>query len=317
MDAKSVEMAAKTSLPLSPQIDAKQGFVWSSMVRDLEYDWQTLVENVADPSHVPFSHHGVQGNRENAKPIPIKITQSTIGLIEATTEQRFKTTITFQPPCRLEYALSFSEEKQVGLVTYYIPVAPGKSKIVAQFSRNFAQRLQRLTPRWWEHIQVRNLVLDGDMILLRQQEQLLQQQPGNWKTAYQLPTSADRLVIEFRNWFDRYSNGKLPWHQVGIETNSGSPININRAQLLDRYTQHTQHCSSCRQTLKNIQLWQKILIGNFILTVSLVAVMSNNSRSSLGLVLIIISLIGLGIWSWLKYWLEPKFYFVDYIHGEK
>ncbi|WP_019504884.1 Rieske 2Fe-2S domain-containing protein [Pleurocapsa sp. PCC 7319] len=316
MDSKSAEMAAKTSLPLSPQIDAKRGFVWSSMVRDLEYDWQTLVENVADPSHVPFAHHGVQGNRENAKPIPLKITQSTIDLVEASVNKPFKTTITFQPPCRLEYEISFSEEKQVGLVTYCIPVAPGKSKIVAQFTRNFAKRLQHLTPRWWEHIKIRNLVLDGDMILLKQQEQLLQQS-GNWKAAYKLPTSADRLVIEFRNWFDHYSNGKLPWHEVGIEASPGSPINIDRAQLLDRYTQHTQNCSSCRQTLKNIQLLQKILIGNFILTVSLVAVMNDDLRSSLGLLLIIISLIGLGIWSWLKYWLQPQFYFVDYIHAEK
>ena len=62
-DSQSVEQADKTLLPLSPQIDASQGFVWSSMVRDLEYDWQTLIENVADPSHVPFAHHGIQGDR--------------------------------------------------------------------------------------------------------------------------------------------------------------------------------------------------------------------------------------------------------------
>ena len=317
MDATSADLAAKTQLPLSPQINEEKGFVWSSFVRDLAYDWQTLVENVADPSHVPFAHHGVQGNRKNAKPLPLKITQSTPDLVEATTDMPFKTTITFQPPCRLEYAISFSEDKQIGLVTYCIPIAPGKSRIVAQFPRNFAQRLLRLTPRWWEHIKVRNQVLDGDMILLSQQEHLLQQQPANWKAAYKLPTSADRLVIEFRHWFDRYCNGKLPWHQVGIKTTPVSDININRAKLLDRYTQHTQHCSSCRRTLKNIQRWQAILIGNFILTISIVAVMSNDLRSSLGLALMIIALTGLGVWTWLRYWLQPKFYFVDYIHAEK
>lgn len=35
--------------------------------RDLPYDFSTLLENVADPSHVPFSHHGVQGNRDSVK----------------------------------------------------------------------------------------------------------------------------------------------------------------------------------------------------------------------------------------------------------
>ena len=31
--------------------------------RDLPYDYASLVENVCDPSHVPFSHHGVMGDR--------------------------------------------------------------------------------------------------------------------------------------------------------------------------------------------------------------------------------------------------------------
>jgi len=35
--------------------------------RDLPYDFQTLVENVVDPAHVPFSHHGYQGSREKVK----------------------------------------------------------------------------------------------------------------------------------------------------------------------------------------------------------------------------------------------------------
>ena len=315
MDAESPDIAAKTPLPLSPQINAEKGFVWSSFVRDLEYDWQTLVENVADPSHVPFAHHGVQGKRENAKPLPLTITQSRSDLIEATSGKPFETTITFQPPCRLEYAISFGKEKQLGLVTYCIPISPGKSRIVAQFPRNFAQNLQRLTPRWWEHVKVRNQVLDGDMILLSLQEHLLQQR-GNWQEAYKLPTSADRLVIEFRRWFDRYCQGNLPWQQVELET-AFAPINIDRHKLLDRYSQHTQHCSSCRQALKNIQRLQVILIINFILTVSFVAIMNDDLRTSFGLPLTIVALSGLGIWSWLRYWLQPKFYFVDYVHAER
>ncbi len=166
-DPHSPLLAAQTTLPLSPQIDASQGFVWSSFVRDLEYDWQTLVENVADPSHVPFAHHGVQGNRERANPITFSIVESTPKLLQVITEGRFNTTITFEPPCRLEYAIGIGkEQKQLGLVTYCLPVSPGKSRIVAQFSRNFGKTLHALVPRWWNHIKTRNLVLDGDMILL-------------------------------------------------------------------------------------------------------------------------------------------------------
>ncbi|NES91620.1 MULTISPECIES: Rieske 2Fe-2S domain-containing protein [Okeania] len=319
-DAKTADLADTTPLPLSPQIDAEKGFVWSSYVRDLEYDWEILVENVADPSHVPFSHHGVQGNREKAGPIVMEIVESTIDLIEVSSPGNLPTKITFEPPCRLEYEISIGGSgKKIGLVTYCLPVSPGKSRIVAQFPRNFAKTIHRLTPRWWEHIKTRNLVIDGDMVLLNQQEHLLQQKQSSesWKTAYNLPTSADRLVIEFRNWFDKYCHGKLPWNEVGISDSNNYLINNNHASLLDRYQQHTQHCSSCRQALKNLQRLQIFLITYFIIIVSGVAIFPDELRIKVGLPLVITALLGMGVYAWLKLWLIPQFYFVDYIHAKK
>jgi phenylpropionate dioxygenase-like ring-hydroxylating dioxygenase large terminal subunit len=319
-DAKSAELAATKPLPVSPQVDASKGFVWSSFVRDLEYDWQTLVENVADPSHVPFAHHGVQGNRERATPIPLEIVQSTANLIEATSVGRFKTTITFEPPCRLEYAIGFGNEgQQIGLITYCIPLSPGKSRIIAQFTRNFAKTLHQLTPRWWNHIKIRNQVIEGDMILLHQQEHFLQQrQPQqSWQTAYKLPTSADRLVIEFRKWFDKYCQGQLPWGEVGLSGLENKSICENRQFLLDRYKQHTQHCSSCRGTLKTVKRLEWVLLGNFAITVSGVALLPDALRLRLGLPVMVVALLGLAAFTWLKFWLEPKFYFVDYVHADR
>lgn len=319
-DTESVEQADTTPLPLSPQVDASRGFVWSSFVRDLEYDWQTLVENVAAPSHVPFAHHGVQGNREQARPLPIKIVESTLNLIEATSSGGFNTTITFEPPCRLEYAISIgNSEKQLGLVTYCIPVYPGKSRIVAQFPRNFAKTLHRIVPRWWTHIKTRNLVLDGDMILLHQQEYFLQQKKPvvTWKTAYKLPTSADRLVIEFRNWFDKYCHGQLPWSEVGISIAENLEINDDREKMLDRLRQHTQHCSSCRNALKVVQRLQIVLLAYFTITVLGVALIPDALRFQLGLPLTVMAGLGILAYTWLKFWLMPKFYFVNYVHADR
>ncbi|WP_445173288.1 Rieske 2Fe-2S domain-containing protein [Microcoleus sp.] len=319
-DAKSSEQAANTPLPLSPQIDATKGFVWSSFVRDLEYDWQTLVENVADPSHVPFSHHGVQGDRKQARPIPIKIVQSTPNLIEATIGTDVQRTITFEPPCRLEYAFSFNDgSKLFGLITYCIPVSPGKSRIIAYSTRNFGKTLHHLTPRWWDHLSNRNLVIDGDMVLLQQQEYFLQQTQSteSWKTAYQLPTSADRLVIEFRNWFDRYCHGQLPWSEVRINVPPTRNINSDREQILDRYKQHTQHCRSCREALLIVQRLQAVLLIYFAITVCAVALLPDRLQLTLGLPLIVTALLGLGAYAWLRFWLRPRFYFVDYIHADR
>lgn len=315
-DVNSTALAATVPLPLSPQVDASKGFIWSSFVRDLEYDWGTLIENVCDPSHVAFAHHGIQGNREKARPIAITINESNSNLIVATTSMG---SITFEPPCRLEYTIKFGETKQVGLVTYCIPTTPGKSRIVAQFPRNFAKNIAKLTPRWWDHIKNRNAVLDGDMILLQQQEYFLQQkqQKENWQTAYKLPTSADRLVIEFRSWFDKYCQGKLPWDEVGVTGKERENICENRQVVLDRYRQHTQHCQSCRTALSRIKLIQFLLLGYAAVSVPLVAVLPDTVRLKFGLPLVVLVLLSLGVYSWLKLWLEPKFYFVDYVHAER
>jgi phenylpropionate dioxygenase-like ring-hydroxylating dioxygenase large terminal subunit len=45
----------------------------STYTRDLPYGWDTLVENLIDPSHVPFAHHGLQGKREDAIPINMSV----------------------------------------------------------------------------------------------------------------------------------------------------------------------------------------------------------------------------------------------------
>jgi phenylpropionate dioxygenase-like ring-hydroxylating dioxygenase large terminal subunit len=319
-DPGSADLAAQTPLPLSPQIDVAKGFVWDSYVRDLEYDWQTLVENVVDPSHVPFTHHGLQGNRKQAVPVPIEIIESTADQIVAKTSGRFKTEITFEPPCRVEYKIAFGEKRQVGLVTYCIPTTPGRCRIVAQFPRNFARTIHRLTPRWWTHIMTRNAVLDGDMIILRQQEEQLQAQQHNWQKAYKLPTSADRFVIEFRKWFDRYCEGQLDWNQfralskTPVFESAALAAFEDRHQMLDRYRQHTQHCSSCRNALTIIQRSQWALLGYFILCLVFVALFPENYSFWLSLVLSLSALTGLGIAAGLKFGLEPKFRFVDYIH---
>ena len=42
-----------------PNLAARQN--WNQ--RDLPYGWDFFIENVADPAHVPVSHHGLVGNR--------------------------------------------------------------------------------------------------------------------------------------------------------------------------------------------------------------------------------------------------------------
>ena len=41
-------------------------------MREMPFGQDILLENVLDPSHVPFSHHGVIGNRDKVMPSTIQ-----------------------------------------------------------------------------------------------------------------------------------------------------------------------------------------------------------------------------------------------------
>jgi len=52
--------------------------LWSvqDTFRDLPYDALTLLENVLDVSHVPFTHHATVGKRDTAGPVNLQLTGS-------------------------------------------------------------------------------------------------------------------------------------------------------------------------------------------------------------------------------------------------
>lgn len=71
--SQAQEEAERTPLPLDPLLAAAEErgddikAVIPLFFRDLPYDFETLVENVIDPAHAPFSHHGIQGDRNSVK----------------------------------------------------------------------------------------------------------------------------------------------------------------------------------------------------------------------------------------------------------
>lgn len=87
--------------------------------------------------------------------------------------------------------------------------------------------------------------------------------------------------------------------------------------MLDRYHQHTQHCQSCRSALHFIRRLQWGLLVYFVFSLVLVAILPDSRRLLPGLPLLTIGLVGLAGAAWLRFSLEPKFLFVDYIHAER
>jgi phenylpropionate dioxygenase-like ring-hydroxylating dioxygenase large terminal subunit len=329
-DPASADQAAATPLPLSAWVDAAAGFTWSSVVRDLPYDWQTLVENVADPAHVPFAHHGVQGRRERAMPLPIRMLSEAAERLEAQVEGKGfieDTRITFTPPCLLEYRFSLAGGRRMGLISYCLPLGPGRSRIVAQFPRDFGRRGGLGSkPRWWDHITNRNEVLDGDAVMLHEQERELERrrvrgEAAGWRQAYRLPTSADRLVIAFRHWLDRH--GPPDWEQLigpGAAASAfpapGSDA-LSAERLLDRYHQHTVHCASCRRALRRVEALQVGGVVVAAVAVAVAALLPDARRLPVGGPLLLLALAALAGAAVLRFGLEPRFRFRPYDHTRR
>jgi phenylpropionate dioxygenase-like ring-hydroxylating dioxygenase large terminal subunit len=74
--------AVETPIPVIPvpMVDGKpqDGWVMLNTFRDLPYDALTLLENVLDPSHLPFTHHNSVGKRSNASPVELEVISSGI-----------------------------------------------------------------------------------------------------------------------------------------------------------------------------------------------------------------------------------------------
>lgn len=75
--------------------------------RDLDYGWESCAENIVDPSHVPVSHHGVNGgalgNRTDARPLPLRVTEWGAGGFSGELEGKNPVELSFRPPSRISY----------------------------------------------------------------------------------------------------------------------------------------------------------------------------------------------------------------------
>uniref|UniRef100_A0A7I4D6Q8 Rieske domain-containing protein n=1 Tax=Physcomitrium patens TaxID=3218 RepID=A0A7I4D6Q8_PHYPA len=228
----NIEAAANPPPVFSELSDPDFGYDIS--LRDLEYSYETLIENLMDPAHVNFAHHKIQGNRKSAEPLNFTITTKIAP--SGFKGEDEKSVETFIPPVSflLQFTLGGNNKqhipgtnmetreeknsekkatkpKKVSLLFLCIPVSPGKSRLIWSFPRNFATFLFKITPPWVLHM-TNNLVLDSDMYLLHLLERRLQVEgPENWfKRAY-IPTTADAYVAGFRRWLNDFAGGCPDW----------------------------------------------------------------------------------------------------------
>eukprot|EP00887_Chlorella_sp_A99_P007123 scaffold2.g7123.t1 len=251
--------------------------------RDLPYDYQMLIKNVVDPAHVPFSHHGVMGNRRVDK---MKHGMYDMRRLESESQTFLAGPVSifdqleFLPPSTIAYMRTKPDDDMWGCFIFFAtPTTPGRCRFVAQSVSTYANDplplfIASLFPRWYDHVMTRHKILDGDSVFLHLQEHKLVDEARQleaeasasgsndssastpdtaaaaacaWQRLYFMPAAADVLVAAFKSWLDSKGGGGPfgPLHRLGA--NAYPPRVADRRVLLDRWQAHTVTCASCRR----------------------------------------------------------------------
>lgn len=256
-------------LPLVPELDDPL-VVNQDVTRDLPYDYATLLENVLDVSHVPFTHHGSVGRRENATPVGLELKEGTLGPAgfegvweEGPRSGKYGSQYTqFVAPTLMMHTLR-TEQFTTLTVVYAVPTTPGNCRLFARFPFIFKAALPRmlfpLVPRWYSHMS-QNAILEDDQIFLHEQERLLEREASVESRTYAqscyMPAPADVYVQAFRRWLTEHAGGSPAWPE-GVS--AALPPRMSRTELLDRFNSHTVHCSSCSAAHANLVKARKAL----------------------------------------------------------
>ncbi|XP_043692416.1 protochlorophyllide-dependent translocon component 52, chloroplastic [Telopea speciosissima] len=310
--------------------------------RDIPYGYEVLIENLMDPSHVPYAHYGIMRipsansrtkvDREGGKPLEINVQELDKNGFLAKQELGYNK---FIAPCVFYASPSLGMNQGNGslssagmeeqptnlakrrmlLIFICIPVSPGKSRLIWTFPRNFGVWIDQVIPRWMFHIG-QNLILDSDLYLLHLEEHKINDLgSSNWQKACFVPTKSDNLVIAFRKWLRKYSGGQVDW---GTKFSGALPPTPPKEQLMDRYWSHVVNCSSCSMAIKGLKVLEVALQVFSIASIGVVAAvkqgaMSYTARSTM----VFMAVLSFVVSKWLSHFIYKNFYFHDYNHGFK
>ncbi|WP_366524913.1 Rieske 2Fe-2S domain-containing protein [Acaryochloris sp. IP29b_bin.137] len=239
-------------------------------VRDLPYGWDFFMENVADPAHVPVSHHGIMGNRYRDANY---FTMNTVR--EMSTQEGFAHDIQpvsgmlkqaihdFQPPCHMRAESTYKGGGKMILALYASPTRPGWCRHIG--CQILVKDKDGKTPPgfgffawpmpvWLGHV-LAPLFLHQDLVFLHYQEQRMgHQEQGSWLENVYTPNPQDKMVIALRQWIKTRAGGGIPW-QCDAQL---PPPQRDKEQLFDIWQTHTKDCQVCRTALKRIQQTKRV-----------------------------------------------------------
>ncbi|MGI2902771.1 Rieske 2Fe-2S domain-containing protein [Tolypothrix sp. VBCCA 56010] len=246
------ETAADERIPTIAELD-KPEFVSIDYMRDLPYDQTYFIENVIDPAHVNIIHDGILGKREYARPLEIEVLENSLAGIRSKVRGIGRSDsslvqLDFISPNLVLYTFKVElpgKSIAAGTALYSIPLSKDRCRILHRNYSNTSSWLNKLKPQWLDHIMVKNRILEEDLQLVVQQKAEIERLGQSLKQVYLPLKTSDTLVLEYRKWLDKFASS-LPYYQgYSTSKNIGKDENSVNLMPLDRFSQHTQLCSSC------------------------------------------------------------------------
>lgn len=264
----------------------------TTYTRDLPYSWCTLLENIVDPSHVPWAHHGLQGKRTDAVPInmtltsPVNETGFAFEFGDRTMGMRRQASGEFRAPFVIQYMGEYepkvdnskkkkkkqkaSEEKAppkfFNLTTVLIPTKPGWSRIIIFGSQQVKDEnsvqdsAQKETPiakifrklPGWLVHILSDRFLDSDLAFLHYQDRERPRRAGGTNS-----TAGGTFGYFMPAPADRCIVALRNWvHDYAFILGPLPLLETNRKVLFDRWAQHSDQCKHCHAAVTGLKTWR-------------------------------------------------------------
>lgn len=204
-------------------------------IREVPYSWNFLMENLFDPAHVPFAHHGLQSYRDDAGPLPIYLMDMSLTKLSFLFEDKSNGTVRngiMELHSPYLYKLWLREENQwkSHLTILCIPIKPGRTRVILCSNQRLSIKKRQLLHEF------HNQFFNTDDYLIHQQE-IYRQFTGN---SYYMPTSSDYAVKVCQKWIKRY----YPRWEFQ------NTIELKKSEALDNQENHINHCMDCQRKQK-------------------------------------------------------------------
>jgi phenylpropionate dioxygenase-like ring-hydroxylating dioxygenase large terminal subunit len=170
---------------------------------------ELMLENLLDPAHVPFTHHGTLSRRSLAQPIRIEEVEGDAAMLSGRVRYRpsrnafvpamESVVLRFYPPCMA--ALEFfgwpskrGRTPRTYQVHFCVPATRGVMVMFSFYGAPFPRSLQRWMKPMFQRMAAK--VIGQDIAMLEGQHRALQQGGPEFQQA----VAADRLTLQYRQW---------------------------------------------------------------------------------------------------------------------